>query len=245
MADVRRAQGYVVSEREVAERRQDGDTAAVRTTIDASAGCERLEQRVIRFGPGRSRPRRLGERQEVLYVASGEGSVHVAGEAHALEPGTGVYLAAGEEYEVESTGRAELVVVSVTAPQEHDAPPRDRIVRWADRPTLPATPNREFRYLVDRETGCLDMTQFVGVIPPGHAGMHSHTYDEVVYIVEGEGVLHLDGQEPTPISSGSCIHLPPLVEHCLENVGGTPMRVLGVFHPSGDPASRAYEEGRT
>ena len=245
MERVRVARGYVVSEREVAERREDGDTAAVRTTIDASAGCERLEQRVIRFGPGRSRPRRLGERQEVLYVAGGEGTVHVAGEEHRLEPGTGVYVAAGEEYEVENTGPGELVVVSVTAPQESDAPPRGRIVRSADRPALPATPNREFRFLVDRETGCLDMTQFVGVIPPGHAGMHSHTYDEVIYVVEGEGILHLDGQESTPISTGSCIHLPPLVEHCLENVGATPMRVLGVFHPSGDPASRAYEEERT
>src|SRR5919202_2656285 len=122
MECVRVARGYVVSEREVAERREDGDTAAVRTTIDASAGCERLEQRVIRFGPGRSRPRRLGERQEVLYVAAGEGTVHVGGEAHPLEPGTGVYLAAGDEYEVENPGGDDLVVVSVTATKEHDAP---------------------------------------------------------------------------------------------------------------------------
>jgi mannose-6-phosphate isomerase-like protein (cupin superfamily) len=129
----------------------------------------------------------------------------------------------------------------VTAPQEHDAPPRGRVVRWADRPTLPATPNREFRYLVNQDVGCLDVTQFVGVIPPGRAGMHSHTYDEVVYVVEGEGVLHVDGEAPTPLARGSCIHLPPLLEHSLENVGDVPMRVLGVFHPSGDPASRASE----
>ena len=60
-------------------------------------------------------------------------------------------------------------------------------------------------------------------------------------VLEGEGVLHLDGNESTPIGPGSCIHLPPLHEHSLENVGDTPMRVLGVFHPSGDPASRATE----
>ena len=244
MARVSDARGYVVSEREVAERREDGDTAAVRTTIDASAGCERLEQRVIRFGPGRSRPRRLGDRQEVIYVASGEGTVHVAGEAHRLEQGTGVYLAAGEEYEVENDGLGDLVVVSVTAPQEHDAPPRRRIVRWADRPTLPATPNREFRYLVNQDVGCLDVTQFVGVIPPGRAGMHSHTYDEVVYVLDGEGFLHVDGEEPKALAAGSCIHLPPLLEHSLENVGDVPMRVLGVFHPSGDPASRAWESNQ-
>jgi mannose-6-phosphate isomerase-like protein (cupin superfamily) len=54
-------------------------------------------------------------------------------------------------------------------------------------------------------------------------------------------MLHIGGPS-TPIGAGSCIHLPPLETHSLENVGTTPMRVLGVFHPSGDPASRAYDE---
>ena len=74
--------------------------------------------------------------------------------------------------------------------------------------------------------------------------MHSHTYDEVIYVVEGEGFLHVDGEEPKALASGSCIHLPPLLEHSLENVGDVPMRVLGVFHPSGDPASRASESNQ-
>src|SRR5919204_4879240 len=201
--------GYVVSEAAVDERRDDGDTARVRTTIDASAGCERLVQRVIRFAQGRSRPRPLGDRQEVLFVVSGQGSLRVDGEVHPLEPMTGAYLAAGEEYEVEAAGPDELVVVSVSAPQEHEAPPRRRTVRWADQPALPASPNREFRFLVNQDVGCLDVTQFVGVIPPGRAGMHSHVYDEVVYVLEGEGVLHLGGEE-TPLEAGTCIHLPPL-----------------------------------
>ena len=241
MALVSGPSGYVVAESAVDERRENGDTASVRTTIDSSAGCERLVQRVIRFAPGRSRPRRLGDRQEVLFVASGEGAIRVGGETHRLEPMTGVYLAAGEEYEVDSAGPGELLVVSVTAPQEHDAPPRRRTVRWDERPSLPASPNREFRFLVNEDAGCLDVTQFVGIIPPGRAGMHSHTYDEVVYVLEGEGILHFDGRESTPIGPGSCIHFPPLREHSLENVGDIPLRVLGVFHPSGDPASRAYE----
>jgi quercetin dioxygenase-like cupin family protein len=93
---------------------------------------------------------------------------------------------------------------------------------------------------VNQDAGCLDVTQFVGVIPSGRAPDHSHTYDEVVYVVEGEGTLHV-GDRRTPIAEGSCIHLPPLVMHCLENTADRPMRVLGVFHPSGDPASRASE----
>jgi mannose-6-phosphate isomerase-like protein (cupin superfamily) len=113
-------------------------------------------------------------------------------------------------------------------------------VRYADQPVLPASPNREFRYLVNQDAGCLDMTQFVGVIPPSRAPLHSHTYDEVVFVLEGDGVYHI-GDDEVPMGPGTCIHLPPLVLHCLENTGSTDMRVLGVFHPSGDPASRAAD----
>jgi mannose-6-phosphate isomerase-like protein (cupin superfamily) len=195
---------------------------------------------VVRCRPGRSGPRRLEGTQEILFVESGRGTLRVGDETHPLEPDTGAYVVSGEEYELENSGPDDLVVVVVEAPQEDGAAntPVRRTVRYADQPTLPASSDREFRYLVNQDAGCPDVTQFVGVIPPGRAPLHSHTYDEVVYVVEGEGMLHL-GERDTPLSPGSCIHLPPLVMHCLENVGSEPMRVMGVFHPSGDPASRA------
>jgi quercetin dioxygenase-like cupin family protein len=233
------SRGYVVDERDVGSRPESG-TAVTRLVIDDSCGCERLEQRVVRFAPGRSSARETGERQEVLYVASGSGVLHLGGEAHRLEPDTGAFLVPGDRYEIEADGPGELLLVSVSAPCEGSRR-QDVTVRYADRPALPATPDREFRFLVNEDTGCLDVTQFVGVIPPGRAPMHSHTYDEVVYVVEGEGVLHLGGRD-TPLGPGTCIHLPPLEKHCLENTGPTPMRVLGVFHPSGDPASRAPDK---
>lgn len=212
-------------------------------TIDASHGSEHLEQSVIRYAPGRSRPRRLTGRQEVLYVESGTGTLRVGGKQHALEPEMGVYLVAGESYEVENPGPAELVIVVVEAPQEDQrtVDPKLRTVRYADREPLKAGVDREFRYLINQDFGCPDVTQFVGLIPPGRAPMHSHFYDEIVYVIDGEGTLHLDGRE-TPIGPGSAMHLRPLVEHCLENTGKGSMKVLGVFHPSGDPASRASEE---
>ena len=234
--------GYVVDERDVPAAAADGDTASTRVTIDAATGCERLEQRVVRFAPGHSRPRRSADRQELLYVASGRGVLHLDGTAHDLERDTGAFIAAGEEYTVENPGPDDLLLVSVSALQERpptkvDAP---RTVRFSERPSLPASPDREFRYLVDADVGCSDVTQFVGIIPPGRAPLHSHTYDEVLYVVEGTGVLHVGGTE-TPLEAGSCLHLPPLVEHSLENTGEAAMRVLGVFHPAGDPASRASE----
>jgi len=174
-------------------------------------------------------------------AVSGRGTLFVDGEAHQLEPMTGAYVAAGESYEVENPGPETLLVVSATAPQENGgAPSGRRTVRYEDQPMLPASGDREFRYLVTDEVGCRDLTQFFGVIAPGRAPDHSHVYDEVIYVLEGEGTLHIDG-EHEPVSAGTCIHLPPLREHSLENSGEGPMKVVAVFHPAGDPASRAYE----
>jgi mannose-6-phosphate isomerase-like protein (cupin superfamily) len=232
--------GHSISERELQPTRAEGDTAARVVAIDSDLGSERLELHVTRYEPGRSLPRSLEGMQEILYTVSGRGKLFVDGEPHELEARTGAYVAAGESYEVENPGPDELLLVSATAPNENGAPPVGRrIVRYDDQPSLPASGDREFRYLVTDEVGCRDLTQFFGVIAPGRAPDHSHVYDEVIYVLEGEGTLHIDG-EHEPVASGTCIHLPPLREHSLENSGEGPMKVVAVFHPAGDPASRAY-----
>lgn len=230
------ASGFVTEYERIPAVRQGA--AATRVTIDRSAGSERLEQRIVHVDGDRVDRRAPPGRHELLYAVSGEGRLHADGRTHELSPGTAAFLLAGEEYALEGEG---LLLVSVTAPAEANGARTAVTVRYGERPSLEAGKDREFRYLVNQDVGCRDVTQFVGTIPPGRAPTHSHVYDEVVYVLEGEGVLHIGGRS-TPIGAGSCIHLPPLEPHCLENVGRTPMRVLGVFHPSGDPASRAYDE---
>jgi mannose-6-phosphate isomerase-like protein (cupin superfamily) len=230
---------FVVDEAGVDPVREDGDTASVRVTFDESNGCEQLEQRVIRFGAGRSHDRTPGGREEVLFVVAGQGELELGGERHALEPGTGVFIAPGEAYAVENAGPGELLVVSVVASADHgDAVAERKVtVRFDDQPELPASYERTFRYLVNEDAGCTNMTQFMGIVQPGKAPPHSHSYDEVGYIVEGEGIAHVGGGS-TPLRTGSCFHLPPDEVHCIENSGDGVMRILGVFHPSGSPASR-------
>ena len=234
--------GYVVHEGALEGDRRNSDTAARVVAIDSSNGSSVLELHLARYGPGRSSPHTLERVQEIMYTTAGSGSLTVAGESHELEPGTAVYLTAGETYEIDNAGSDDLVIVSATAPQSADdvQAPTARTVRYDDQPTLPASGDREFRYLVTDEVGCRDATQFFGVIAPGRAPDHSHVYDEVIYVLEGEGVLH-GGEEDRPVTAGSCIHLPPFFVHSLENSGDSPMRIVATFHPSGDPASRAYE----
>jgi mannose-6-phosphate isomerase-like protein (cupin superfamily) len=235
----------VVHSDDVPASRESGDTAETRVTFDRSNGCELLEQRVIRFDAGRSTSRPVGDRQEVLYVVSGRGELDLDGERHALEQGTGVFVASGETYAIDNPGPEPLHVVSVVTPadREEAAGKRRVTIRFADQPELPASSERTFKYLVNQDAGCFDVTQFIGIVQPSKAPFHSHTYDEVGYIVEGEGFAHIEG-ESIPLRAGSCFHLSPGQEHCIENSGATAMRILGVFHPSGDPASREYPDNK-
>jgi quercetin dioxygenase-like cupin family protein len=233
---------YVITADELEAKQADGDTASIGRAFDAARGSEILEQRIVRYAPGRSKPVETADRIAVLYVVSGLGTIQIAGTPHELDAAAGVYVAADETYEVENPGPDELLVVAVTAPaEEQNGSPSDRrVVREADQPTLTASGDREFRYLVTDEVGCMDVTQFRGDIAPGRAPDHSHVYNEVIYVLEGEGALHTDGED-APVNAGSCIHLPAYLLHSLENSGDSTMRIVAVFHPAGDPASRAYE----
>jgi mannose-6-phosphate isomerase-like protein (cupin superfamily) len=236
---------FVVDERDLEPLREDDDTATVRIAFDAANGCERLEQRVIRFGPGRSTERKLAGQQEVLYVVGGRGLLHLNGSTHELEPRMGVFLVPGETYSVENTGSEDLHVLSVLAPEDRAEAGGERkvTVRFDDQPELEASVERSFRYLVNEDAGCFDVTQFMGIVQPSKAPFHSHEYDEVGYVVEGEGFAHVGGRS-FPLQAGSCFHLPPDEVHCIENSGDGPMQILGVFHPSGSPANRTYPDNK-
>ena len=233
---------FVVAEADVEGHRAEGDTALEKVVLGAHTGSQLLEQHVTRYALGRSLPRREEGRDELLFVAAGTGKLELEGESYDLEPDTAAYVRAGETYTIENEGPGELLVVSTTVPIEQVyRSPREVIVRFADQPELRADAKRTFRYLVNQDAGCMDATQFVGIVEPCRAPDHSHSYDELGYIVEGEGFAHIGG-ESIPLRAGSCFHLPPEQVHCIENTGPGVMRIQGVFHPSGDPASRAYED---
>jgi len=232
---------FVVDEADVDPVQADGDSATTRLTFEA----EHLEQRVIRFAAGRSQERSAGSRHELLYVVSGSGELELAGERHPLEAGTGAFVAPGESWAVENPGPDELLVVSVTATAdlEVDGARRKKIIRFDDQPEHTASVERTFRYLINEDAGCLDVTQFIGIVQPSKAPFHSHPYEELGYIVNGEGVAHVGGRS-MPLRPGSCFHLPPEKVHCIENVGPEPMHILGVFHPSDSPANRVYQDNK-
>jgi quercetin dioxygenase-like cupin family protein len=224
-----------------------GPAFVERSTLGAVTGFAPLAQSVIELEPGDGLPRRTGDVEEVLFVLSGSGSLLIEGTEHALSAESGVYLCPGQTCELRANGAQPLRLVSVRIPNPETASldghaRRSVVCALADQDAQNATAEREFRIVADPDTGLRSATHFVGYIPPGRAPVHFHTYDEVIYVLDGDGVFH-GGGVSMPVSDGSCIQLPARALHCLENTGTQTMRVVAVFRPAGSPAAAYYPDG--
>jgi quercetin dioxygenase-like cupin family protein len=180
---------------------------------------------------------RNDDSDEVVYVLDGTGRVTIGGEAHDVRPGVAVFVARGTQWSAEGDARGVSVLIHEPEPSTgHAVLDLESIEKGA------ATAGREFVLGATPDAGCASVTQFIGLIPPGRAPDHFHTYDEVIYVLEGEGVLEIDGEE-APLRAGTCVYLPARLVHCLANTGESEMRVLGVFRPAGSPAEAYYPDG--
>jgi mannose-6-phosphate isomerase-like protein (cupin superfamily) len=217
-----------------------------RVPISKATGARDIAQTISIYSPGVAPARRNPVGEEVLYIVRGKGSCLIDGHRYTLAPGTAVFVPPGSVYYIDNSGEGDLEVISVCCPEDEQTEsgieppawkPNDTApflsVRESDREAI-AAGNRTFKLLVNQDVGASRVTQFIGVIPPGRAPMHHHTYEEAIYIMEGEGrVWTNDGN--AEFKAGSSIYLPRGVTHSLENVGLADIRLLGVFHPSGSP----------
>src|SRR5690348_10175220 len=79
--------------------------------------CPEFEQRLERFS-GASEEQRDDSRDEVLYVLEGGATATFGGETHALEPGTGVFVARGTPWRIDAADGLLLLSVFVEDPLE-------------------------------------------------------------------------------------------------------------------------------
>lgn len=227
-------------------------TRRFRIPISKAMGANQIAQFVSRYSEGTSAARRNPNGEEVVYVVNGSGVCFIDGYSYTLAPGTAVYIPPGSVYQIENLddrGRSvtDIEVISVCCPEDDQSEvgidpivraPQDtkpfRTIREEDAEAIPAG-DRTFKMLVNPDIGARRVSQFVGSIPPGKAPMHHHTYEEAIYVIEGQGQVHTEDGD-APFKAGCSIYLPRFVRHCLENTGTSSIRVLGVFHPAGSPA---------
>ncbi len=204
--------------------------------FDAASGCELFSQRLLRLGAG-AEPRRNADADEVLYVVTGSARATIDGAEHDLRPGTAVFVARGTGWSADGDAAAVSVLVHEPEAASRAHAVLDLAAAGRERDRGQAVHPRR-----DAASGCASVTQFIGLIPPGRAPDHFHTYDEVLYVLEGEGLVEIGGEQ-APLRPGSCVHLPARLVHCLANTGDSELRVLGVFRPAGSPAEAYYPDG--
>jgi quercetin dioxygenase-like cupin family protein len=196
---------------------------------------------VLRLDEGRELVWMDPDHDSLLYVFAGDGALELAGR-HELGSGSAALVLAGEAAAIEA-GAAGIALVRATVSSAADrhAPlgPRALVVAADADDRAQATGARSFRVLLGPHNGSTRATLFVGYIPPGRAPWHYHLYDEIVWVPEGPGKLHL-GDAAEELGPGSAFRLRPREVHIVENASADrEMAVLGVFTPAGSP-SAAY-----
>lgn len=214
---------------------RNDDCDEILFVLDSKLGCER------------------DNRNEVSTTGVSGVNLLIDGRSYEVGADSGIYIRPGETFALDNPGPDFVTIISVQCPDPGGQPEfvessirtsaspfsdRPPIVRLADRRAQP-TADRWYRVLVDDEIGSEQVTQFVGSIPPGRAPDHFHNYEEVLFILKGEGRMWA-GETNAPIAPGSCIFLPKGQVHCVENTGKGELRLLGVFYPAGSPSVR-YE----
>lgn len=61
------------------------------------------------------------------------------------------------------------------------------------------------------------------------AGRHSHPGDEISYVLEGEGELLIDGEDPRRVKAGESFVIPAGTVHDAVNTGKGTMKLVGVY----------------
>jgi quercetin dioxygenase-like cupin family protein len=199
------------------------------------------ELALARRGVAAGGTERVGDREAdtLLYVAAGTGSITL-GDTSALARRSAALVPAGEEATIAADDHLELVVMTVGSAVDRHAPMgRPALtVSLDDTAAQQATGARSFQVLFDASNGSTRATLFAGFVPPGKAPWHYHLYDEIVWVPEGPGRLHI-GESVEELEPGSAFRLRPREVHIVENTTERELTIIGLFTPAGSP-SAAY-----
>lgn len=104
-----------------------------------------------------------------------------------------------------------------------------RIARLAEQTGIDFGPLSTYRRLI----GGNGVPIFTGlqICEPGYmTPMHSHPYVELLFVVEGEAVVYLEGGENAveTLAAGDMVALPAEIPHVFGNAGNRTLRILGI-----------------
>jgi quercetin dioxygenase-like cupin family protein len=195
----------------------------------------------LRMSPGDEQRVMDPERDSLLFTFAGSGSITLGSETLPLAAGTAGLVLAGEEAQLEAAIELAAICAAIGPESDRHAPigPRELVAALDHARSEKATGARSFQILFGPHNGSTRATLFAGFIPPGKAPWHYHLYDEIVWVPDGPGRLHI-GDSTEELGPGSTFRLRPRQVHIVENLSASAeMTVIGIFTPAGSP-SAAY-----
>ena len=192
----------------------------------------------------------LGEREVILFIGAGHGTVTISGRRFPVRATDGVYVRSSEALQIEAAEGDTLRVFVLACPlgeiqwldempTNFDVSHEPRVVSVDAQQRTEMGP-RYFQILVDKRIGSRVITQFIGHIPASKATPHRHLYEEAIIILSGEGCMWTEDRKAV-VTAGDVIFLPRKQLHSLEATSADGMDVVGVICPGDNPSINYYD----
>jgi mannose-6-phosphate isomerase-like protein (cupin superfamily)/CDGSH-type Zn-finger protein len=192
----------------------------------------------------------LGDREVILFVGAGSGTVNIGGRSFRVTATDGVYVRPGEAIQLTAASGQTMKVFVLACPlgeiQWLDAMPvnfdascEQRVVS-VDAEQRTAMGPRYYQVLVDKRIGSKVITQFIGHIPRSKAAPHRHLYEEAIIVLSGEGYMWTEDRKAR-VRAGDVIFLPRKQLHSLEATSADGIDVVGVICPGDNPSINYYD----
>ena len=238
---------YVVSPpRAVKERRGD---LVYSYLVTAELGATYQTQVLLEASGAASPVMSLGDREVILFVIAGRGTINISGRTFDVKATDGVYVRPSEALQLLPASQT-LKVFALSCPpgtlQWLESMPDNFDARYAqrvvsvDEAQRKATGPRYFQLLVDKRIGSQVITQFIGHIPQSKAAPHRHLYEEAIIVLSGEGCMWTEDRKAR-VHAGDVIFLPRKQLHSLEATSAEGLDVVGVICPGDNPSITYYD----
>lgn len=207
-------------------------------------------QLFLEIGGAASPVMTLGDRDVILFIGAGSGTVNISGRSFAVTATDGVYVRPGEAMQLTATPGQTLRVFVLACPlgelawlqampTNFDAHCEQRVVS-VDAAQRTAMGPRYYQVLVDKRIGSRVITQFIGHIPTSKAAPHRHLYEEAIIVLNGEGYMWTENKKAR-VRAGDVIFLPRKQLHSLEATSAEGIDVVGVICPGDNPSINYYD----
>ena len=103
--------------------------------------------------------------------------------------------------------------------------PSPRIIRNEDISHLQRAPGVTVSGFITKETGATEISSGITTFDPGCSNTtHYHNAEESVIVIEGEGILMINGEE-NRVGANDAAFITPGTHHRLINTGDQPFRI--------------------